>query len=253
MPSRRRPRMSGRKAAKSFVLHETQPAGMTRETPFSYACGRCSRCCYHKGISLNPYEVLRLARHQGLTTTEFIRRFTDTAGTQLRQRADGACVFLGAQGCGVHADRPLVCRIYPLRRHIGPEDEETFSELEPHPETEGRYGTAGTVRGYLESQGAEPFLRAADRYLNLFRQMADLLLERIGRLAPSERGAVGQQCVRPEEGAGSNPAWLDVDRAVDDYCRERGLAKPAEPGQLMELHLEALATWSSNLTEKEQP
>lgn len=224
---------------------------MTRETRYSYACGRCSRCCYHKGISLNPYEVLRLARHQDLTTTEFIRRFTDSAGTQLRQRDDGGCVFLTAQGCGVHADRPLVCRIYPLGRHISPQDEETFSELEPHPETEGQYGAAGTVGDYLELQGAEPYLKAADLYLNLFREMADLLFEQIGHLVPSEREAVRQHGARPEEDTVPNPAWLDIDGAVDQYCRERGLAKPAEPWRLMELHLEALSTWSNTLKEKE--
>lgn len=229
------------------------PDAKTRETPFSYACGRCSRCCHHKGISLNPYEVLRLARHQGLTTTEFVRRFTDAAGTQLRQRTDGACIFLSAQGCGVHADRPLVCRIYPLGRHISPEDKETFSELEPHPQTEGKYGAAGTVGDYLESQGAGPYLKAADLYLNLFREMADLLFEQVDRLAPTEREVVGQHCVRPEEATALSPAWLDVDRAVDQYCRERGLAKPAEPWRLMELHLEALSTWSSNLKAKEHP
>lgn len=244
--------MSGRRAGKSFVLHQARAEAMTRETPFSYACGRCSRCCRHKGIPLNPYEVLRLARRQGLTTTEFIRRFTDAAGTQLGQRADGACVFLTAQGCGVHADRPLVCRIYPLGRHIGPGDEETFSELEPHPETEGSYGTQGTIRGYLESQGAGPYLQAADRYLNLFRAMADLLFEQLGRLEPPQREEVGRQWARPEEFTTFEPAWLDIDRAVDRYCRERGLAKPAEPERLMELHVEALTTWSNDLTEKEK-
>jgi len=226
---------------------------MTRETPFSYACGRCSRCCYHKGISLNPYEVLRLARRQGLTTTEFIERFTDAAGTLLRQRADGACVFLGERGCGVHADRPLVCRIYPLGRRISAEDEETFSELEPHPQTEGKYGTQGTVGGYLHSQGAGPYMQAADRYLNLFRAMADTLFERAASLAPSEREEVGRRCGRPKEFTASETDWLDIDRAVDRYCRERGLPKPAEPERLMELHVQALRMWSSNLTEEEEP
>jgi len=230
-----------------------RPDGMTRATRFSYSCSRCSRCCYHKGISLNPYEVLRLARHQGLTTTDFVRRFTDTAGTQLRQRADGACVFLTAQGCGVHTDRPLVCRIYPLGRHISPAGAETFSGLESHPETEGLYGAAGTVGDYLEAQGAGPYMQAADLYLNLFREMADLLFEGIDLLAPSEREAVGERCVRPEERAELDSAWLDIDGAVDQYCRERGLAKPAEPQRLMELHLKALSTWSRNLTEKENP
>lgn len=234
-----------------MALDRQWSIGMTRETPFSYTCGRCSRCCYHKGISLNPYEVLRLARNQGMNTSEFVERCTDAAGTQLRQRDDGGCIFLTAQGCGVHADRPLVCRIYPLGRHISPRDEETFSELEPHPETEGRYGAAGVVGEYLESQGAAPYMKAADVYLNLFREMADLLVEQVDRLAPPQREEIGQHCARPDGTISPYPEWLDVDRAVDQYCRERGLAKPAEPWHIMELHLKALSTWSSNLKERE--
>jgi len=226
---------------------------MTRATPFSYACGRCSRCCRNKGIMLNPYEVLRLARNQGLSTTAFIARFTDRAGTRLAQRADGACVFLGATGCSVHADRPLVCRIYPLARHISPEDEETFTELEPHPQTEGRYGTEGTVSDYLEAQGAELFMQAADRYLNLFRALADSLSERFERLAEPEREAVERSFVRPADDAGPGQAWLDIDRTVEQYCRERGLAKPAQSAHVMELHVQALSEWPSKLNEEEAP
>lgn len=226
---------------------------MTRATPFSYACGRCSRCCYHKGISLDPYEILRLARHQGLSTTAFIRRFTDTAGTQLKQRADGACVFLGPQGCSVHEARPLVCRIYPLGRHISPQDEETFSELEPHPQTEGCYATAGTVGDYLDAQDAAPYLRAADLYLNLFRKMAELLFARMEGHAPAERQAIGQRSTRLEDAAPSSLDWLDIDSAVDRYCRARKLPKPVEPWRLMALHLDALSAWSSALDESEKP
>ncbi|MGA8007284.1 MAG: YkgJ family cysteine cluster protein [Burkholderiales bacterium] len=223
---------------------------MTRATPFSYACGRCSRCCRNKGIMLNPYEVLRLARNQDLVTTDFIARFTERSGTKLKQRDDGSCVFLGAQGCGVHADRPLVCRIYPLGRHVSPEDEETFSELEPHPQTEGRYGTEGTVGGYLEAQGAEPFVQAADRYLNLFRELADSLAERVERLEAPEREAVAQKFGPPTDDAPPGLDWLDIDRVVDEYCRARGLAKPQEASRLMELHVQALSAWSSHLTEE---
>ena len=31
--------------------------------------------------------------------------------TVLKQTESGACVFLGAEGCMVHPDRPLVCRL----------------------------------------------------------------------------------------------------------------------------------------------
>jgi len=226
---------------------------MTRSTPFSYACGRCSRCCHHKGIALNPYEVLRLARNRGLTTTEFIARYTDRAGTRLAQRADGSCVFLAAGGCGVHADRPLVCRIYPLARHVSPEDEETFSELEPHPQTEGRYGADGTVGDYLDAQGAGPFMEAADRYLNLFRALADSLARRLERLAVPARKEVERKFSRPEDDAVAGDTLLDIDRMLDEYCRERGLAKPADAMRLAEMHMEAMSAWSSHFTKEEAP
>ena len=47
------------------------------------------------------------------TTTDVISRYTRD-GTALAVRPDGSCVFLGPQGCSVHAGRPLVCRLYPL-------------------------------------------------------------------------------------------------------------------------------------------
>lgn len=218
---------------------------MLRTTPFSYVCGRCSRCCYHKGISLNPYEVLRLARHEGMSTTEFIDHFTDTGGTQLAQGENGACVFLGEQGCRVHTDRPLVCRIYPLGRHISAEGEETFSEMQAHPQTEGIYAKDGTVGDYLEAQGATDFMLAADRYLNLFKLMTDALSAELNGLTENEQQVVMDQYVQPEQDTAFVAAWLDIDSAVEKYCRESGIVKPSQIEQLMELHLKVLTEWST--------
>lgn len=225
-------------------VERVQQLGMVRTTPFSYLCGRCSRCCYHKGISLNPYEVLRLARNQGVTTTQFIRQFTDTGGTQLQQRDDGACVFLGEFGCGVHADRPLVCRIYPLSRHISAEGVETFSELQAHPQTAGEYGIEGTIAAYLGAQGAAEYLLAADRYLDLFRMMAGALSAELNQLTLTEQQDVMDQYAQPREDAVFDADWLDIDGVVDKYCVENGVVKPAQAEQLLELHLKALAQWS---------
>ena len=80
-----------------------------RQERFRYVCHQCLRCCHDKKIQLNPYEVARLARNRGQTTTQFRAEWTvDGAGTVLQQTETGACVFLGAGGCMVHADRPLV-------------------------------------------------------------------------------------------------------------------------------------------------
>ena len=71
-------------------------ASSSRLEPFGYVCHRCSRCCYHKGIQVNPYEIARLARNRALTTSEFSAAWTaDGAGLFLAQTESGACVFLG--------------------------------------------------------------------------------------------------------------------------------------------------------------
>jgi Fe-S-cluster containining protein len=109
-----------------------QETRYTRDSAFSYTCHACSRCCHDKIIQLNPYEVARLAQNRGMSTTDFLARYTERNGTALRRVEEGACVFLTAQGCGVHADRPLVCRLYPLGRKVTPEGEESFREVTPH-------------------------------------------------------------------------------------------------------------------------
>jgi Fe-S-cluster containining protein len=93
--------------SKSFDNDPLQP-----HSPFSYTCNQCSRCCYNKRIQVNPYEVARLARNKGLSTTDLIAQYFEPGTPHLDNQSGGACVFLTDQGCGVHADRPLVCRIY---------------------------------------------------------------------------------------------------------------------------------------------
>ncbi len=137
-----------------------------RNERFGYQCHRCLRCCRDKRIQLDPYEVARLARNQGMTTTEFRRTATvGGRGVELARTADNACVFLGSEGCTVHADRPLACRIYPLGRAFSPERGERFEHVEPHPLSAGEWHTRGTIGDFLREQGAEPYIAAADAYL----------------------------------------------------------------------------------------
>jgi len=59
---------------------------LDRDSQFSYACNRCMSCCHDAHISLDPYELLRLARNRNLTTTEFIARYLTEGGIVLRNR-----------------------------------------------------------------------------------------------------------------------------------------------------------------------
>jgi Fe-S-cluster containining protein len=161
---------------------------LKRESAFSYQCNACSRCCHNKTIRITPYEILRLARRLGISTTDFITRHTEAGGTVLRTRDDDwACIFLSERGCGVHPDRPLACRLYPLARWIDPDGTESFGHLTPHPNTAGIYGVSGTVARYLEGQGVGPFFAMGDRYGALYQRMVDVLEsldpEELGRRA----------------------------------------------------------------------
>lgn len=199
---------------------------------FSYTCHRCLRCCHDKLIQVNPYEAARLARCIGVSTTEFAARYLED-GVFLRRVERGACVFLGPQGCTVHTDRPLVCRLYPLGRHVAPSGEVTYSHHEPHPETEGVYGQEGTIAEFLAQQGVAPFAAAADRYLAILQRLVDAW-----RAAPAL-----EEAESPDAGEQATTLLLDLDRTVTAYCAARGLEEPAGIEARMELHLAAIAAW----------
>jgi uncharacterized protein len=202
-----------------------------RLEPFSYECHGCSRCCHHKSIQVNPYEVARLARKLGQTTTEFRMAWTqDSAGAVLKRTDAGACVFLGASGCTVHSDRPLVCRLYPLGRHVLANGTEWFSHIEPHPQSAGQVSTDGTIGEYVEKQGAMPFIVAADAYFFWLCAASGYLDEQ----ADSARidDPVGDPSAASE--------LLDMDLAIKRHCDSTGTIEPDNIDDRMELHLRIL-------------
>lgn len=211
-----------------------------RDSPFSYDCHACRRCCHDKIIRLNPYEVARLAQNRGVSTTEFLAQYTGAQGTALKQVDQGACVFLTPEGCGVHADRPLVCRLYPLGRQVTADGRETFHELDPHPQTEGEYGTSGTVEDFLAGQGAAPFIDAVDRYIEVVGRMSAMLGARIQndtRLEAQVRDAVsGVLAGDAQDGSD----WIDMDALVEEYCRRQGMTVPSDVPAKMAIHIQAI-------------
>jgi Fe-S-cluster containining protein len=198
-----------------------------RSEAFGYVCHRCSRCCYDKIIQVNPYEIARLARNRGQTTSEFRDAWTDDGlGTVLRRREDGACVFLGSEGCTAHPDRPLVCRIYPLGRHVAADGTERWSHSTPHPLTEGVYSKDGSVADYLAQQDAGDFIRAADDYTQWLRRAGEAL----------EAAGVGPEAAVD----GAKADLLDMDGAITAHCAATGEAEPAGIEARKALHLTIL-------------
>ena len=80
-------------------------------------------CCSNIDISLTPYDILRLKQRLGVTSVDFLQRYTlpyemeqnGIAGVKLRPVENGtACRFMAPEGCSVYNDRPTACRYYPV-------------------------------------------------------------------------------------------------------------------------------------------
>ncbi len=220
------------------TVRPVYPLPSQRDTAYSYNCNNCKRCCHDKLIQVNPYEVARLAAHLQVSTGAFARDCLDD-NVYLKRKANGACMFLTAEGCGVHPNRPMVCRIYPLGRHVAGDGSESFSHLEPHPQTAGEYGLSKTVQDYLEQQGAPPYMAAADRYLALFHQLHAALLTSMAQ-QPQLVQDIGQVA---SDAKADMPAWLDVDSVVTLQCATQGLPVPDTVEARMDLHIAAIEAW----------
>ena len=95
---------------------------------FQFACHpgvSCfNKCCGDVNIFLSPFDVLRMKKRLGMTSTEFldkhallpVQKDMKTPVVVLRMNDDEAktCSFLTDKGCGIYADRPWPCRMYPL-------------------------------------------------------------------------------------------------------------------------------------------
>jgi Fe-S-cluster containining protein len=226
------------------------PVVHDRASPFSYRCGSCTRCCFGKVIPVGPYEIARLARNRGISTRDFLSTFTTRNGTALAFRDDGGCVFVDERGCGVHGDRPLACRLYPLGRIVGANGAEYFVEVEPHPETAGVYGTDGTVADFVAAQGVDAYTRAADLYHGVLVRIAELLQkvdDAPDLLAGAAEAHAGSTAQDADAGEYDFAAWLDVDTAVADHCRAQGIEVPRDLDAKIALHVEALSKWLDGL------
>lgn len=111
---------------KKTVLEEYPRMGM--DSKFRFKCHRgvpCfNECCRDVNIFLTPYDIIRLKKKLGITSEEFIKKYTITPFDQnlkypillLKMEDDEkkSCPFVAEEGCTVYSDRPWACRMYPL-------------------------------------------------------------------------------------------------------------------------------------------
>jgi len=105
---------------------------------FRFRCHRhisCfTKCCANLNLVLTPYDILRVKGRLGMSSDEFLERYTETRiDPQSRfpkivlkmDRDNGnTCPFVNPKGCTIYEDRPGACRIYPLGRGVMKVDQE---------------------------------------------------------------------------------------------------------------------------------
>jgi uncharacterized protein len=219
---------------------------MRRSSAFSYACGCCGLCCRDKVITLAPYDVMRIAAAAGLGTRATIARYTLRRGSLLRFAPQGTCTALNDGLCGIHAGRPLACRLYPLGLERT-SDGERFVALEAAPGSTGIYGVDGTVGGFLSQQGVEPYLTAVRSYGALLPPMRARIatLADFEKTEPAEFRRVAVREALAESNYDYNPlieAMFDSD-PWSGYaaCRQRSSSRHvAALSEMIRVHQDAL-------------
>ena len=151
------------------------PVQLWLDDKFHFRCHKgiaCfNKCCENIDILLTPWDIVRMARHFGITTREAIDRYTTDAQIDAhgmpalklaRKEGSTACTHLTPEGCGIYADRPAACRYYALgsvamRKKESSEVEDSYFVVkeahclghdEPHEQT---------IRDYRREQGIEPY------------------------------------------------------------------------------------------------
>ena len=128
-------------------------------------------CCKNIDIMLTPYDIIRLKQRLGITSTEFLRQYTEPfefgrnsiGGVKYKPKeGTNECQFVTEEGCSVYADRPTACRYYPVgllstRRQDENFDRASYALVEEehcHGHFEDR---KLTIDEYREEQGLEDY------------------------------------------------------------------------------------------------
>lgn len=102
------------------------------DEPFRFACSpevACfNECCRDLNQFLYPYDILRLKKRLGVSSVEFLERYTiqhigpesglPVVAIKAAEAERLTCPFVTPNGCRVYPDRPASCRTYPLARAI---------------------------------------------------------------------------------------------------------------------------------------
>ncbi|MGC8492691.1 MAG: YkgJ family cysteine cluster protein [Syntrophobacteraceae bacterium] len=104
----------------------------TLDSKFTFNCHKdisCfNKCCQNTDMLLTPFDILRMKKRLGLSSTEFLKKYTYThideqsshpfAVLSMNEEEGGKCCFLTPEGCSIYEDRPANCRYYPVGKGL---------------------------------------------------------------------------------------------------------------------------------------
>ena len=139
-----------------------------------------NQCCAELTLPLTPYDIMRLCRHFGQPSQDFVSTYTEAQPHPetglllytLKMNAEPGepCPFVSPAGCMVYENRPSACRTYPLGRgtKMGPEgvQERFFLVREAHCHGFDA-GSERTAQEWCENQGLAPYNASNDRFMRL--------------------------------------------------------------------------------------
>lgn len=86
-----------------------------------FQCQGSGKCCTSHGefgfVFLTLEDRQRMAKHLGVTTSAFTKKYCDKLGPAFHLKEDPKnpdCMFLKNKGCSIYEARPVQCRTWPF-------------------------------------------------------------------------------------------------------------------------------------------
>ena len=171
----------------AILKDEKEYPRMDLDTKFKFRCHPgvpCfNECCADVNIFLTPYDVIRLKNALGISSQEFLSKYTIAPFDKtlkdpmilraMQENEKKSCHFVGDSGCTVYADRPWACRMYPLglasprEGMTGPLQKEFYFLLQ-EPVCKGfNEDNEQTVAQWLDSEGIDDYNEMGELFKNL--------------------------------------------------------------------------------------
>lgn len=160
---------------------------LKKDDKFKFACHsgvECfNDCCGDVNIFLTPYDVLRLKNALGISSQDFLDKYTLLPAAEgqklpvvvLRMQDDEkkSCFFVAEEGCTVYNDRPWACRMYPLGLASPGEgnsqlDNEFFFLLKEGSCKGFEEDKEQTIEEWIEDQGIEDYNKFGELYKDIY-------------------------------------------------------------------------------------